>query len=352
MDARKNIFAIGRKGHKGDEDQLTEMLAFLWQEAPELVPLWLGRLLPQLGRVSDWIVDTQVVLPSKRRPDVRLRVSGEAVVLIESKLDADEGDRQLQDYAEYLIAEPEPTKALIFLTQKPASSNLPTVEGVSVHHVRWQTMRDVLDGSRNPLARDFREMLTEEGLVVPTKITPEEWGAWAHSFEISDRVIEIMNEAQPHLIKLEPGYQKTGPTTSNATNLLRIQTFAHSQFALLFSPGKFHGYEGHIGLIAINSEVTDPAQRRSRAEAAAAKLGPDAWVHYGDWVGVYAPVRVVLGDCEDFQAQVRAAVSFAREALGRLRDVGYLRPPLEALPSDTAIDAPDSLTSGEHHAAS
>ena len=31
---RKNIFLIGRRGHEGDEDQLTEMLAFLWQEDP------------------------------------------------------------------------------------------------------------------------------------------------------------------------------------------------------------------------------------------------------------------------------------------------------------------------------
>jgi hypothetical protein len=34
---RKNIFLIGRRGHKGDENQLTEMLAFLFQQEPELV---------------------------------------------------------------------------------------------------------------------------------------------------------------------------------------------------------------------------------------------------------------------------------------------------------------------------
>ena len=38
---RKNIFGIGRRGREGDEDQLTEMLAFLWQEQPRALNAWL-----------------------------------------------------------------------------------------------------------------------------------------------------------------------------------------------------------------------------------------------------------------------------------------------------------------------
>ena len=41
MSDRKNIFLIGRRGHEGDEDQLTEMLAFLWQQEPEVLSNWL-----------------------------------------------------------------------------------------------------------------------------------------------------------------------------------------------------------------------------------------------------------------------------------------------------------------------
>lgn len=41
---RKNIFLIGRRGHEGDEDQLTEMLAFLWQEDRGALARWLDSL--------------------------------------------------------------------------------------------------------------------------------------------------------------------------------------------------------------------------------------------------------------------------------------------------------------------
>ena len=41
---RKNIFLIARRGREGLEDQLTELLAFLWQEEPELLGRWLATL--------------------------------------------------------------------------------------------------------------------------------------------------------------------------------------------------------------------------------------------------------------------------------------------------------------------
>ena len=120
------------KGTGATRIQLTEMLAFLWQESPELLPTWLAQIAPELGRaVRLLVVETQFVLPSKRRPEhTVLWIPGEAVVLIESKLDADASDHQLHDYATYLLGEPEPTRALIFLTRKPVLEELPAVEGV------------------------------------------------------------------------------------------------------------------------------------------------------------------------------------------------------------------------------
>jgi hypothetical protein len=50
VSARKNIFLIGRRGHERDENQLTEMLAFLWQERPQVLEMWLEVLgLPPLA---------------------------------------------------------------------------------------------------------------------------------------------------------------------------------------------------------------------------------------------------------------------------------------------------------------
>jgi hypothetical protein len=67
-------------------------------------------------------------------------------------------------------------------------------------------------------------------------------------------------------------------------------------------------------------------------------------VHYGDWVGIYAPVQTILGDSQDFESQVEAAVAFANHSLNQLRDAGYLAstptapnpPTVEEIPFDSA----------------
>ena len=84
MAERKNIFLIGRRGHAGDEDQLTEMLAFLWQEDRQALGRWLDSLgLP--ADVSTAEIETQFTIPSGKRPDILIR-SNDAVPLVESKL--------------------------------------------------------------------------------------------------------------------------------------------------------------------------------------------------------------------------------------------------------------------------
>ncbi len=82
MADRKNIFLIGRR--PGDEDQLTEMLAFLWQEQPELVETWLGSL-GLKWEPGLWEIETQFVLPSGKRPDIAITTPA-GKTLVESKL--------------------------------------------------------------------------------------------------------------------------------------------------------------------------------------------------------------------------------------------------------------------------
>jgi hypothetical protein len=69
-------------GHEGDEDQLTEMLAFLWQEDRGALARWMDSL--GLGTdVSEVEVETQFVIPSGKRPDILIRANG-SLTLVES----------------------------------------------------------------------------------------------------------------------------------------------------------------------------------------------------------------------------------------------------------------------------
>ena len=79
MGERKNIFLLARRGHERDEDQLTELLAFLWQQEAETLPRWLSSLDDTLSSSTPWEIQTQFVIPSSsRRPDILLTNGGEA----------------------------------------------------------------------------------------------------------------------------------------------------------------------------------------------------------------------------------------------------------------------------------
>ena len=160
-----NIFKVARDGHLGEENQLIELFAFLLQQQPELVPMWLASVDESLGLQAPWAVSTQHVLPTKRRPDLLLERLGEAVILVEVKLDSGEGMNQLADYAHHLRTERgEPLRALIYLAKDDvaamASAGHTTPE-VPVFPATWQRFQGLLQsgGVESTLARDFADML-------------------------------------------------------------------------------------------------------------------------------------------------------------------------------------------------
>jgi hypothetical protein len=78
----KNIFLIARRGREREEDQLTELLAYLWEQEPEILSNWLASIDPMLALSPPWEITTQFVIPSGRKPDIRLRQGTEDVTLL------------------------------------------------------------------------------------------------------------------------------------------------------------------------------------------------------------------------------------------------------------------------------
>ena len=157
MPDRKNIFLIGRRGHERDEDQLTEMLAFLWQERPEILSEWLASLRLPLA-VEQFEVETQFTIPSGKRPDILIR-SNDSTTLVESKLGSRFGETQVLDYLEFLGAEVG-SRALILLTQRPEIvpaeyARVAKNSGIALIPTRWQEMAERLgDPGEETLAGD------------------------------------------------------------------------------------------------------------------------------------------------------------------------------------------------------
>ena len=76
------------------------------------IEYWLPRL----------TVKREVTISDRRRPDLILRARGYFCIVIENKVDAPEGDGQLEAYADWLLNR-EPVTALIFLTTGGRSSS-------------------------------------------------------------------------------------------------------------------------------------------------------------------------------------------------------------------------------------
>lgn len=330
MSERKNIFLLARRGHEHDEDQLTELLAFLWQQEAGILPQWLSSLDDRLSSSTPWQVQTQFVIPSSgRRPDILLTNGGEAAILVEVKVDSGEGVDQLRDYRDYLLDERiEPCLALIYLTPRPELiPSLPPrndhTKDVCFFLSRWQSMADLLSADKESFGSDFFRMLAAEGLVTPPPLTASDWQLWGEASLVHRSVQELLDEARPELQSLVPHLKQVRPLSTSASYVYRIYTFEELSFALGFLPGRTIGYEPIMNVVVLN-ELLAPDVRKAEAHAARTRH-PEVcdFVNWGEW-----PTRSCMASerltAETFTDQVKQAVEFARESLAEFRKIGYL----------------------------
>ncbi len=191
----RNVFSIGRRRH--DEDQLTEMLAWLFSVVPEvavaLVELALGERPAEAEEIE---FSTQHWIEGGRLDAVL--TAPPLVVVVESKLQSDYGADQLSKYLDWIAAEhaERDRRALMTLTRAdapwPASDAERARElGIVPAPRRWEQLHDLLapianeptrDAVAARLVREFLDMLTEEGLIPMKELAGDELGdAWSKS---------------------------------------------------------------------------------------------------------------------------------------------------------------------------
>lgn len=351
---RKNIFLIGRQGHKGDENQLTDMLAYLFQEERDLIPQWLGALDLEIHGIDGWEVETQRSVPGGFL-DLVLFSRGQALVIVESKLGSSTDFNQIAKYVSYAksVAVVGP-KALVFTTQSPE----PWPEGVkeeagedvSLILRRWQSLGDFLHASDRPLAQDFAAMLEREGLVTPTVLTNTDWETWAEGHRIGRRLKSLLEEASADLQSVAPGFKKMNPVTFATTGAVtRSLEFDDLLLSVGFWPSRNPPNPEDHALVTVSVLNTLlPTDERKAAGQAAVERAASARVALSEWNQVLhtAPTHHVL-TADDFREQCDQFVAHVREALDYFRDLDYLAPPAETLvmPSGDAEARPPEPSS-------
>jgi hypothetical protein len=191
LSSEHNIFLAGRRSD--NEDQLTEMLAWLVSVVPEAATALCALALPDLDEAIETPkVSTQYVIPGGRL-DAILELE-ELVVVIESKLSSEYGPDQLRRYLDWLGKSPANNKVLMTLTAADAPWHPDEVKhaaelGISVSTKRWEELHVALesslgslDGIPERLITEFVDMLTQEGLIPMKPLGTSEVGhVWADS---------------------------------------------------------------------------------------------------------------------------------------------------------------------------
>jgi hypothetical protein len=333
---RKNIFLIGRRGHEKDEDQLTEMLAFLWQEEPRALDLWLDSLdlSTEMGTAE---VETQFTIPSGKRPDILIRSDG-STTLVESKLGSGFGETQIPDYLDFLHAQTG-RRALVLLTEKPEVVpdeflDSATESGVALISARWQTMAECIgEPGEETLVGDFIQLLIREGLVKPKALGASDWETWNAGYNVTLRIEALLAELDSYVAHILPG-------AKGRSNSSKFWTWR------VWSTGAVD-----VGVAFLAAEWTDRPHtspvlhcwvlnRQSDHEASMRAVGVNAtnrstWTESAQakgWYGLSSFGPAIARPTQDvfktdtFDEQVGEASAFVRDTVDFFRARGYLPP--------------------------
>jgi hypothetical protein len=328
----------------GDEDQLTEMLVFLWQEAPDLLERWLEAL--GIHVREPYEIETQFVIPSKKRPDIAIR-HPDGCVLVESKLGAGFHDTQVNDYLEYLGTQPG-TRALILLTQRPEVPRQTDIErarafGVQLISQRWHDMAThIADAGEESLAGDFVQLLIREGLVKPDPLLGGDWSTWNAGYNVTLRLGAFLDEVGPHVLRMRPDVKWKATNGLSKRWLYRVWRSESIEVGLGFgaAPGdkRPHGAPVVFAFTGSESATDDDAFRAVGVDigtryrwSANEQMNATCGLTYS-WPTLARNCEEVLTAAE-FEDQVDQAVRFMYDTATYFQGRGYwpaavqLRPP-------------------------
>ena len=331
--ARKNLFLIAAS-RRGPEDKLTEMVAYLWQERPELLKAWLRAVSLECADLDDWIVDTQRA-NEHGRFDLYLRVPEKACVIVESKLTAGLEEGQLRGYIEHLGQRSEPLKALVALTKErvhwsAAVDDEAAESGVVLKAARWQDVRaTITDTSGDDLADDLADMLIEEGLVKPPTIRPDDWAVWSSAAPVLATLDTLIDESVPAIEALHEGLKVMPRNIFDERSVYRFYSGPDLSVYLGFSANETMTKPGSFPIIWAGVRnpalVGDPG--KNQAEQVRDKTGGQSRWDFQHIERSKVAADVLSGDT--FDEQVAQVAAFVYETAVFFRDAGFLPPELQ-----------------------
>lgn len=232
----QNIFLLGRE--EGAEDQLTEMLVWLATAVPEVGLVLVGLALPGVEADSATLTISTQHRIVEGRLDALLE-SEDLLIVVESKLNADYGDVQLQKYLDWLGDNASGRcAALMTLTAKDApwpEDAVARAEQLAVCAMRrrwadlYELLASVVDQGPEPLSarlvEEFVDMMKEENLVPVKPLEADELvDLWSRSDTLIRRFHDYFRACKDDIGKAMRSSPKSNRTPS-------AQSYIYQEFA-------------------------------------------------------------------------------------------------------------------------
>lgn len=138
------------------------------------------------------------------KPDVLMKINDDTIIVIECKVDAEQGYMQLERYSRFLDNQQQKNRHLIFLTRFTQDlTNFTTHH--TFRHIRWYDVFDILKKSDNLLSKEFTNYLIEQKMSTEISFNRSEINAIKTIKEVTAK----MDEFLIHLKDILQSYSKS-----------------------------------------------------------------------------------------------------------------------------------------------
>jgi PD-(D/E)XK nuclease superfamily len=206
-------------GNSDKEDYLTEIFAYAIQNDLLFRNNFLSLLKCKID--NSFSINTQIeyeveyinkgnLYKRLRRPDIEINLEN-AVILVECKVDSEEGEDQLFDYAKILLEKQGKNKTLVYLTKKIDDKNFDDlknklkifykildkekreIDELKFIALRWFNIESLINDKCNFISKELKQYLLKEKIVME-KIGYEDIVAFKVFIETSQKMNEILKE--------------------------------------------------------------------------------------------------------------------------------------------------------------
>lgn len=214
------------------ENYLTEIFAYTLENDESFFMSFLNllQIKTSIEKIIRREIKTQVsYINYSRRPDIEIKFD-DTVIIIENKIDSEEGNDQLADYIEILKSKNESNKFLLYLTKYYDYKEIDETN-FKFYPLRWYQINELITAhSKNEITKEFKQYLKIEGMEKIKNFDVYDLSAIMTISSTVSKMDELLNQVRPYFQK------KIGSTVRRSLTL------------------KNDGYYDYVGFVTEKSE--------------------------------------------------------------------------------------------------